>query len=122
MPHCDSASVVPPTEMLALPGNGQFDERTSLPEMIVDWALQVSKTGRSRLVCAQRNELLFPGALLLKQLAVQGDCGLESRRRNVVDGRGIGAGRGQDGSPAARRLEAAYPGLQHASLVGAGCH
>jgi hypothetical protein len=82
----------------------------------------MSETGRSRFVRPQRNELLLPRALLLKQTAVQSDCGLESRRRLVIDGCGIATGSGQEGAPAARGLKTAYPGLQHASVVGARCH
>lgn len=117
VPHGDLAAVVPSSQMLPLPRNGELQMRPALPQMVVDGSFQMAQTGRAWLVGAQGDELVPSWLFGLEDAGVGVDGGLECGRGCVFNGGGIVACGRQQGSADASGLESAYSGLQHGAMM-----
>ena len=96
MPDCDSSGVVPASQMLPLPLNGELEVRPPLPQMVVYRSLKMAQAVGAGLVCAQGHEFVLACAFSSGDAAVGGDCGLQRRRGLEVDGVGLGEGAGTE--------------------------
>lgn len=88
VPDCDFSRVVPSSQVLPLPRNGELDVRPPLPQVVIDGPLEVPQAVGAGLVGAQRNELVLSGVLGLHNAAVHGDGGRDGRLGGLLEGVG----------------------------------
>src|SRR5690349_9810694 len=64
--HCDLSCVVPASQMLSLACNGEFEKRSSFPQVVVHRSFKMAQTRRTGLVCSEGDEFLLPRGFALR--------------------------------------------------------